>query len=387
MNRYQPPETEGGISRRRALLGATAYSVMASVGVPRKMRRGVHEFGVISHPSADQQQGLQRALDWCNETGGVLLFRPNHIYCHSGMLELRRGALQGAGAMLMATQPNAGCLRVSGNGVVIDHLVLGSRAFKRTQRYSGVGLLVEGAREFRGTRLIVRGAAAAGVLLDNSHHCFLTDVQVFDTMADGLHITNNSSYIEVRKYKAVRPGDDGLAIVSYDRKDRPPLVCHNICARDILVVDGKARGIAIVGGNHVSIEGVEVVRSACAGVYINSEISYGTFGNYQCSFKSARLIGCVTRAGINQGVIHVEGRTHCNVPRDESSVESCSSRRISIHRFLIAGCGVGARAGVVVAGAVSKVSIEGRGGKLMIPARIIDDNGAAGAEVNVSVTN
>lgn len=373
---------------RRAFVAMLACLPMAARAAAAPPLRDIRDFGAGSDPVRDQQAALQRALDWCSQTKGVLRLEKGGTYCHSGMLAMDGGAIEGMGATLKALDPNNGRLRVTGSGARLSDLTLASSATKRIEAYSGFGLLVQSARGFSLTNVTVRGAATAGIALDDAHGGTLRRILVRDTMADGLHITNGSSDITVSDYRAVNTGDDGFAVVSYDRPNQKGRRCSNIRASRLTITDGHARGVAVVGGADVTLSDVRVVRSACAGLYLNSERSYGTFGNARVTARRVQLVDCVTRKGINQGAVHVQGRPDCSVPRAGADAIACSTQGVTVSELEIEGLGAGARAGVVAAGSVRDVRVTGRrgAGKWSRPAAVVDpgvrDPGAVSLKIS-----
>ncbi|WP_395391143.1 right-handed parallel beta-helix repeat-containing protein [Novosphingobium sp. BL-8A] len=376
------------LSSRRAFVAMLACLPVAARAVAAPPVRDIREFGGKSDPARDQQAALQSALDWCSQAKGVLRLEKGGTYCHSGMLALDGGAIEGSGATLKALDPNNGRLRVTGSGARISDLTLASPATKRIQAYSGFGLLVQSAHGFTLSNVTVRGAATAGIALDDAHGGTLRHILVRDTMADGLHITNGSSDIAVSGYQAINTGDDGFAVVSYDRPNQKGRRCSNIRASGLTITDGHARGVAVVGGADVTVSDVRVVRSACAGLYLNSERSYGTFGNARITARRVQLVDCVTRKGINQGAVHIQGRPDCSVQRAGADAIACSTQGVTVSELEIDGLGPGARAGVVAAGSVRDVRVSGRrgGGKWSRPAAVVDpgvrDPGAVSLKVS-----
>ena len=373
---------------RRTMVAALALLPVAARAAAAAPVRDIREFGGASDPEHDQQEALQRALDWCSQAKGVLRLEKGGTYCHSDMLALDGGAIEGMGATLKALDPNKGRLRLTGSGARVSDLTLTSPATKRIQAYSGFGLLVQAAHGFTLTNVTVRGAATAGIALDDAHGGTLRRILVRDTMADGLHITNGSSDIAVSDYQAINTGDDGFAVVSYDRPNQKGRRVTNVRASRLTITDGHARGVAVVGGADVNVSDVRVVRSACAGLYLNSERSYGTFGNARITAQRVTLVDCVTRKGINQGAVHIQGRPDCSVQRAGADAIACSTQGVTVSELEIDGLGPGARAGVVAAGSVRDVRVTGRrgAGNWSRPAALVDpgvrDPGAVSLKIS-----
>lgn len=306
---------------------------------------------------ADQTVDLQAAFDWLSRTRSTLILDPGASYQYSETLEIRGGTLVGNGATFIARNASKSCIYVRGENVSISDLAIISNATSRSQKYDAVGMMVMSAKYFRIENISIYGVACGGFGVDGSHHGDIAGIKVRSSLADGFHITNGSSNIRVSNYKCFDTGDDGFAIVTYDKNVPDAPITRNITAQEIIVKSSKARGIAIVGARDIDIRGVLVQDSACAGIYLNSESSYGTYGNEQVRIRDAELVNCVTRVGINQGCIHIQGRTRLRKISSFSSIKRYATRNALISNALIKGIGRGARAAIIVGENSEEVSI------------------------------
>lgn len=344
------------VSRRIFFCGGAAVWTGTASGASRHIRYA-RDFGLVSHPSLDQQKALQAALDWLSSAGGTLVLENGAEYCHSDILIIRRGSIDGNGASLVSLSPNLSCFTIEGQGVRLENLSVLCAAVERTAHYHGCGILVRSASHFILDRVVVSGSACAGILLDDARSGSILNVMVKDTMADGLHLTNGCKWITVENYTGLRNGDDGFAIVSYDIKGKPSVRCQDVVARNIEICDGNARGVALVGAERISLMDIRVAKTACAGLYIVSESSWGTFGNRDVACHNIKLTNCVLRTGINQGAVHIQGRNGCTNDRIGPDIVSCTVDNVQLVGVTINGLGSGARAGIVVAGNVKNLLI------------------------------
>ena len=322
--------------------------------------RSISEFGVEANSDADQTANLQAAFDWLAMTRSTLILDTGARYQYSGTLEIRGGTLLGNGASLIARNAKKSCIYVRGENVSVSDLKIISNAQSRSQAYDAVGMMVIGARKFQVRNISIYGVACGGLGVDGSYDGDITGIEVRSSFADGFHITNGSNNIRVNNYRCFDTGDDGFAIVTYDNKSPDISITRNITARNLSITRSNARGVALVGAADVMIEGLIVEESACAGIYMNSEFSYGTYGNEQVTIRNAELINCVTRKGIDQGCVHIQGRTKLRDNSRFNSLKNYATRNARILDVIINGMGPGARAAVIVSQNAEQIEVSAR---------------------------
>ena len=130
----------------------------------------------------------------------------------------------------------------------------------------------------------IRASPQAGVIMMGVSGITVTDLQVQDTLADGLHF-NACRDGDVRDYVATNTGDDGLALVTYhtdeDAFDNSAETFSlseltewsgaDLTANNVVVNGSNANGVRLAGANRVTLTDIKVrgVRSG-AGVIIDS---------------------------------------------------------------------------------------------------------------------
>lgn len=147
----------------------------------------------------------------------------------------------------------------------------------RTTSSADACLLVTGATNavVRGTKL--RWAAGAGVFVSGSTG-FDIDVDVIDTAADGIHVTNKSKRGKITG-SVTGSGDDGAAVVSYfkDGGVVSGVEFLNLRIRDLLF---NGRGVLLAGAHHCKVLGLDAEDIYHAGIMIYSD---STTGHHACS--------------------------------------------------------------------------------------------------------
>jgi parallel beta-helix repeat protein len=133
----------------------------------------------------------------------------------------------------------------------------------------------------------------------------IADNVVTGSYADGIHLTGGSHDITVKGNQVRDVGDDLIAVVSYLDDG---VVCANIMITDN-DVRGQTwgRGISVVGGRDVTVQRNSIADTSGAGVLVNSDGSYGTYGTTGVKV-SQNTISNTDRSHIHHGGIHVEGQ-------------------------------------------------------------------------------
>lgn len=209
---------------------------------------------------------------------GKLVTVPAGSFTLGKILTLDGVSLIGAGmdkTTLTSTDPQNGSIDIKGDGVTLSGI---KHAYATTvSRGNGANeknnITVRSATNFVIDHVYVYKSSTAGILVTyEAKGGRIANNIVDSTGADGIHMTNGSSDITVEGNLVKGVGDDTIAVVSYDL----PAV-KNITIRNNDVGYGSlARGISVVGGSDVLIEGNSVKDTQMAGIYIASEGSYNT---------------------------------------------------------------------------------------------------------------
>lgn len=123
--------------------------------------------------------------------------------------------------------------------------------------------------------MILRGARAAGFFAYTTTRYWLNRVTVEDSLADGFHNTQGSTYGLFTDCVSRRAGDDGIAFVYYDGNAISGQSHHMEVYRHIVDTNGHGRGFANINCTDIVADQVIVRGSAAAGVIIDREASSG----------------------------------------------------------------------------------------------------------------
>ncbi len=290
------------------IAGTAAGSAVATINVA--------DFGARGDDEKDDTAAIRAALAAAAERSPKAVVQlPAGRYRYSEVIEIDGLVVRGEGAdltVLEATDRLASAWRLTGEASGLHDLSLRTLGDpgKRESVPATTGVLVAHARDFVLNGLRIGPVASAGIFVHHSggssiRSARIINCEVVGTMADGIHLTAGSAFIEVSGNKLSNTGDDGIAVVSYRDNDTP---CEAIHVAENQIELGGARGISVVGGMDVTIARNRVVRTQGAGVMVVSESSYDTYPSARVRVLSNHLDSTVERTQSGHGAIHVEGR-------------------------------------------------------------------------------
>jgi hypothetical protein len=263
----------------------------------------IEDFGAKGDGVTDDTAVIQRALDSL-KSGQTLIVPAGKIFAHSKVIVVRTSGITiSGGGTLLATNEATSCFRIAADGVTVVAITFAIS--KTTKRWSTPDQSKVHLSRCSWTHLVsvkVIGSAASGIFIQGATDYELTDVEVRDTRADGIHQTGGACRGKILRPVVTGSGDDGIAVVSY-LSDM--LVCYDITVLEPRVLDQRGgRGLAVVGGANISFTGVYVSRSFGAGVYIASEAGWKTAGCRRVSVIGGALMES-NQSTIDHGAVMV----------------------------------------------------------------------------------
>ena len=143
------------------------------------------------------------------------------------------------------------------------------------------GVLIDHANGFNVEYVTVDGVASAGILSYGGHgsssvYATIKYCKVTNSLADGIHHTNQSNWIETA-YNTVgtNVGDDLISVVSYQTDGGQT---HDIWVHDNDVGPQTfGRGMTVVGGNNVQFLNNNINGTYGAGILIATESAFNTY--------------------------------------------------------------------------------------------------------------
>ncbi len=264
-------------------------ALLATAPAAQAAYLNVKNFGAKGDGRTDDTAAIKAALKATKGRSDPVLYFPAGVYRYSKMPVVDSVHVEGAGpdkTILEFTNNKRSAWRMTGKSPEMQNVTIrpAKAPTKRSTIGETAGIDVMDATDFLINKVHVNGTASAGILVRNSRGSSdaparITACKVKKTLADGIHLTGGSRYIDVERNQVNNTGDDMIAVVSY-RENR--VLTHNINITDNDVADQSwGRGITVVGGADVRIEGNTIRRSNGAGIYLASEDYYNTFGTFR----------------------------------------------------------------------------------------------------------
>lgn len=239
----------------------------------------VVDFGAIPNDNKDDYSAFVACLNEAKKQNKIV-YVPEGNFTLSKILTLNGVSLNGAGSSLTTlTSTNAenGSIDIKGENVTLSNIkhvyqTVVPRGNGANEKNS---ITVRGAKNFNINNVYVYKASTAGILVQGiSNGGVISNNIVESTNADGIHITDSSSNIVVQNNVVKSVGDDTIAVVSY--KQDGPAVHDVIIKNNDVGYNSQARGISVVGGVNITIEGNSIKETQMAGIYIAVEGNYNT---------------------------------------------------------------------------------------------------------------
>ncbi|MEJ8304888.1 right-handed parallel beta-helix repeat-containing protein [Saccharibacillus sacchari] len=263
----------------------------------------VTDFGAVANDGRDDYAAFAAAAQAAKRQNKTLHI-PAGTFTLSKIFTIDSIRVEGAGkaaTVLVSTDPQKGSIDLKGDGVSLRNLkhVYETTVPRGNGAHEKNSITVRGASRFVIDNVSVSKSSTAGIMVAyGANNGVISNNTVANTGADGIHITTESHDIMVENNTVTAAGDDGIAVVSYKTSSVP---VRAVTIRDNEVGGlSKARGISVVGGEHVAIENNSVKDTMMAGIYIATEGSYNTM-----NVDGVRVVGnTVDHTGIKEPEKH-----------------------------------------------------------------------------------
>jgi hypothetical protein len=290
--------------------GATLLTTVASYQSPTQVTlsatAGTTVSGAEAAVGTDDQTALQNALNGLN-AGQTLLLTAGKSYLHSSYLTMSvaNSGLDGnlSGTLIGVTE-NACALKVNAANIrVVDLLIFLPGTSVRVGNLEASSLYVNQVSGFYGSRITVQTGTFG---LIGATDFEVLDVVVRSTLADGVHMTNGCKNGKVVRPTVIKPGDDGVAVVSYTTD---ATICSNIEIRSPRIWGQTfGRGATCVGGTDITFTDIQVYGSYGAGVYFAQENSaWVTYPITRVRALGGRLSFSNRDASVDHGAVMIFG--------------------------------------------------------------------------------
>lgn len=239
----------------------------------------VLDYGVLAdgHTASptDNASAFNDAIDDA-ESLNLPLYIPAGVYAYGSMLSFDGIDVIGAGAttVLASQDDTSSVLQITGNSPSIVGINMQGVG---TQRYSypqSNGIWAYQASDYIISACQVHGPGGAGIFAHNNNvDGTICGNFVASSLADAIHITGSTRYIQTIANQVYNPGDDQIAVVSYGTTS----TCYSIEAFcNDLHRQTWGRGMTVVGGHDITYARNEIEKPISAGIYIATESSYNT---------------------------------------------------------------------------------------------------------------
>ncbi len=269
------------------------------------------DFGAVPNGVVDCQTAITNALA-AAKSQKKKLYVPAGRYLHSNVINIDSVEVFGEGNLseFVASNPSRACIFLKGVNPVlrsVRHLIstVGITRMSAAEQASIVAWMANG---FNVENVTVEGAASIGVLVYGSNNGLVRQCRVLNTLADSYHVTYGSSNVGILGNYSRNCGDDGVAVVSYGGN---PKACSaiSIIGNDV-GYNTWGRGIAVSGGNNITIEGNTITRTNAAGMLIVAEgAPWNTYAVDGVVCRKNNVIDCVQNATIGHPAVLVAGRS------------------------------------------------------------------------------
>lgn len=303
-------EAETGILAGNASLASdtaasgTGDNVVRFGPVAAPVGTDITTFGAVCDGTTDDTIKIQQALD-ATTNGETLQIPAGKICRHTGIVQARNAGMRVVGpGTLLATNADKSAFWINADNVTFEgNLVVKMTANTPrlvTNDHHKIVILPKTGAVIR--NITVDGSAAAGILMYGASNYLIEDVEVKNTLADGIHSTFGSRDGTINRPVMRNIGDDAVAVVSYTK--------DNAISRNITVDSPKlygqthGRGFTVVGGDNVTYKNVYVEDSSSAGLYVSSEGDpYWTYGSTNVKFLGGTIIRSNTDTTVDHGGI------------------------------------------------------------------------------------
>ena len=261
----------------------TSASMIKQVAdvVPPKPSGGVSilAFGAVCDGATDDGAAIAKTISEAKGKSVPVLI-PAGTCAYGDVITLNGVRLQGLGdtSILYALNPERAAIVLTGSGSEVRSVRMSGRASKRSSKRESSRIVPVGGSNWVIDGVLIDNAAGAGVhVAKGANNGVVSNNRIIGTLADAIHITGQSSYIQVIGNTVQDSGDDGIAVVSYQGDGG---ITHHVTARNNTITDNRGgRSMSVVGGSDIVYEENKMtnnLKAAC--LYLSQENSYKTYG-------------------------------------------------------------------------------------------------------------
>jgi hypothetical protein len=232
------------------------------------------------------------------------VFIPEGDWAHTGPLTVDGVEMYGEGdkSILRALTPAKAAVVLTGVAPRLHNMRLtGVVPPTRLSNWEAHRVSVHDAQDFLVEDLLVDTSAASSIYCAKAVRGHISNNRVigmavpgatYSTLrADTIHITDNSNNILIEDNRCVLGGDDGIAVVSYQKHGG---MVHHITARRNKISDQLGgRGMTVIGGADILYEHNTMDNNVgAAGLLLAQENSYSTYAPHRVIIRNNTIRNC-----------------------------------------------------------------------------------------------
>jgi parallel beta-helix repeat protein len=254
----------------------------------------------------DYQPAMQKACDdlISKYSGGILIIPPGTFDRYSTYSLPNNVTIMGTGyyQTVLNSKTDTPAITLNDNCALMNIKVVNTFSTIRGTSNLNAAILVYGDKVLV-ENVWVSGSKTVGIMVSTASDVIINKCLVENTLADGIHITDNSQNVIVTNCTVRESGDDSFAVVSYQNQTNP---CKNIFIVNNYSYHSKSRGAVVVGGYNVTIQGNRIDTPTNAGIYIAQETAYSTLGTDQVDIFDNKIFNANSyNQTTNYGSIHI----------------------------------------------------------------------------------
>ena len=244
-----------------AALSAHAQSVPISIKAS----------GAVCDGKTDDGGAIARAIAEAKAKALPVLI-PAGVCAYGDVINLDGVKLAGTGdaSVLYALNPLREVIFLRGSGSEVRSLKLtGAKPPGRRPPWEGSRIVPFAASNWTVDNVTIDSSTGTGIqTARESTNGTISNNRITDTMGDAIHITDGASYITITGNTVQRSGDDGIAVVSYQKQK----ISHHITAKGNTITDNRGgRSMSVVGGSDVVYENNRMSNPVAACLYLAQE--------------------------------------------------------------------------------------------------------------------
>lgn len=218
--------------------------------------------------------------------GITIMLKPNKVIKIPTLLiqNINNLTIDGNNSKIIITEKNKSLYFSNCQNLKIHRLKISQTEGDRVA--SSSGLYLSGINTFLIEDVEINRTNASGIIIYRSKNGTIRNNIIKNTLADGIHITDNSENINIYNNTLYNTGDDSIATVSYQKDSGQ---CKNIFINSNKIEKSNSRGIANIGSKNVMIVNNIIEETSSSGIIVANDSSYNTLSPLNTTIKNNQV--------------------------------------------------------------------------------------------------